>query len=52
MCVCSKKSIIVCYIGEFIVYVFNLFFYSVVEFLDEEKGFFDVFYCVDFEIRF
>lgn len=38
MCVCSKKSTIVCYTGEFIVHVPNSSFHSVVEFLDKETG--------------
>lgn len=52
VCVCSKKSTIVCYTGEFIVHVPNSSFHSVVEFLDEEKGFPDAFHRVDLEIRF
>ena len=36
--VCSKKSTIVCYTGEFTVHVPNSSFHSVVEFLDEETG--------------
>lgn len=38
VCVCSKKSTIVCYTGEFTVHVPNSSFHSVVEFLDEETG--------------